>query len=409
MRTYVIARMYAGTYLNENLGGEAINLLHDDNGNNYIFVGPYGFIDSKYNDTVEGIILTRLTKAGCFEILGIAKVGKGDQVTYQKGKTLKERFENGKANITQFALNNNISYGGVSLMKINGGAFFGADITFKSKSLLFPKEETFITDSHTKDYVIEGSKTINLPDKRFPKQSLHAYITDVENPCAFNEITNLFDDTSLWDKDRINKVEEGRIIDKHFNFMDIIHKSYDELAYSNLFSYIFKAYPEEFRDFAKQILGVNISASYLVLREKANIDIWIEDENDILIIENKIKSGINGISARHDFSEKGLIQSQLLKYHEYAENEKGEKNTHYYLFVPNYNKIDLKQYSGSQHYQEIRYSDIYNFFNKIRINDPYFKEFVNSLYKHTKDREVDYAEDMALRFLDKINKLKAHR
>ena len=406
MKTYVIARMYAGTYLNENLGGEAINLLHDDNGNNYIFVGPYGFIDTKYNDSVEGIILTRLTKAGCFEILGIAKVGVGDQVTYQKGKTLKERFENGKAIITQFATTHNIKYGGVSLMEINGGAFFGADITFKSQLLLLPKEELFITDSHTKDYIVEGSKTINLDDKRFPKQSLHSYITDTDNPHAFNEITKLINEKSLWDTSRVNKVEEGRIVDRHFNFLDIIRKDYDELAYSNLFSYIFKAYPETFVEFAKQILGVNVSKSYFVYREKANIDIWVEDNKNIIVIENKIKSGINGISARHDFSENGLVQSQLLKYRDYAEQEKGEKNTHYYIFVPNYNKIDLKQYSGSQHYQEVKYSDIFNFFNKVKNNNPYFIEFVNALYKHTKDREVDYAEDMAIRFLDKINKLK---
>lgn len=409
MRTYVIARMYAGAYLNENLGGEAINLLHDDNGNNYIFVGPYGFIDAKYNDTVEGVILTRLTKAGCFEILGIAKVNKDNQVTYQKGSTLKERFENGKDNITKFASENDIRYGGVALMEINGGSFFGADITFKSEVLLLPKEDLFITDSGAKDYVIEGCKTVNLSDKRFPKQSLHAYITDIDNPHAFDEITKLINDDSLWDKDRVNKVLEGRIIDKHYNFLDIIRKDYDELAYSNLFSYIFKTYPDTFKDFTREILGVDISESYSVFREKANIDLWIEDEDNILVIENKIKSGINGISSRHDFSEKGLIQSQLVKYHDYVEKEKGQKKTHYYIFIPNYNKIDLKKYSGSQYYQEIRYSDIYNFYNKIKIDDPYFKEFVNALYKHTKDREVDYAEDMMLRFLNKIRKIKAHR
>ncbi len=406
MRTYVIARMYAGTYLNEHIGGEAINLLHDDNGNNYVFVGPYGFVDAKYNDSVEGIILTRLTKEGCFEILGVAKVGKGDQVTYQKGNTLKQRFENGKAGIARFAADHNIRYGGVSLREINGGSFFGADITFKSRSLLLPKEELFITDSHTKDYVVEGSKTVNLVDKRFPKQSLHSYITDADNPDAFKEITKLINDESLWEKDRINKIEEGRIVDKHFNFLDVIHKGYDELAYSNLFAYIFKTYPEMFVKFAKQVLGVNVSKPFLVFREKANIDIWVEDDKNIIVIENKIKSGINGVSSRHDFSEKGLIQSQLLKYHEYAEREKGEKNTYYYIFVPNYNKIDLKKYSGSQHEHEVRYSDIYGFVSKVKNNVPDFVEFVNALNKNNKDREVDYAEVMAIRFLDKINNLK---
>lgn len=404
MKTYIITRMYAGSYLSDNLGGEAINLLHDDHNHNYIFVGPYGFIDKKYDDTVEGVILTRLEKAGCFQILGIAKVGKGDQISYQNGPTLKKRFENGKAKITIFAEENDIRYGGVSLMKINGGAFFGADITFKSKALLLPKNDLYISDSHTSDFKMDGYDVINLDDKRFPKQSLHSYITDIDNPHAFDEITKLINDDSLWDKDRINKIEDNKVVDKHFNFLDVIHKDFDELSYSNLFSYIFKTYPEAFIRFSKEVLGVDLSSNYKVFREKANIDLYIEDESNIVVIENKIKSGINGI--RHDFSEKGLIQSQLLKYYEFVENEKEDKKASYFLFVPNYNKLDLKQYSGSQHYKEIRYSEIYDFFRKIDIKDTYYQEFVKALYKHTKDREVDFAEDMAVRFLDKIRKLK---
>ena len=397
MRTYIIARMYAGSYLNNNLGGEAINLLHDDHGNNYIFVPKIGFIANKYEDTVEGVILTRLDKAGCFEILGIATMGKDSQVAYKQPlKTAKEKLE-------KYIVENDVRYGGVLLSDIFI-QLYGADITFKSKKLLLPKEELFITDSENKDYQVEGYKTINLDDKRFSTQSLHLYITDKDNPHAFNEITKLINDDSLWEKDRINKVEEGRIIDKHYNFLDIIHKDYDELAYSNLFSYIFKTYPDVFIKFVKEVLGVDISKSYSVFREKANIDLWIEDDNNILVIENKIKSGINGVSSRHDFSENGLIQSQLLKYYNYAENEKKSRNAHYFLFVPNYNKINLKQYSGSQHYQEIRYSEIYIFFNKIKIEDQYYQEFVNALYKHTKDREVDYAEDMAMRFLTNIKR-----
>lgn len=406
MRTYVIARMYAGSYLNEKLGGEAINLLHDDNGNNYIFVGPYGFIDKKYDDTVEGIILTRLTKAGCFEILGITKTSKDSQVTYQNGPTLKKRFENARTHLTEYAHKNNIKYGGVYLRDINNGAFFGADITFKSDELLLPNEDIFITDDHNTDYKVEGSKVFNLCDKRFPNQSLHCYVTNIENPNSFKQIEKLIKMDELWDKGRINKIEDNKVIDKHFNYLDVIRKEYDALVYSNLFSYIFKTYPEVFVDFANKVLGLTISAPYSIERERANIDLWIEDENNILVIENKIKSGINGVSARHDFSEGGLIQSQLLKYFNYAEKEKDNKRTSYFIFVPNYNKIDLKQYSGSKNYKEIKYSELFNYFSKVSIEDVYFKEFVNSLYRHTKDREVDYAEDMALKFLNQIKRNK---
>ena len=71
----------------------------------------------------------------------------------------------------------------------------------------------------------------------------------------------------LWEKNKPNKIVNGKIIDEHFNILDIIGKEYDELAYSNLFSYIFKTYPDVFCDFNK-VLGVKISAPYTVVREK---------------------------------------------------------------------------------------------------------------------------------------------
>lgn len=402
MKTYVIARMYAGAYLDKEIGGEAINLLHDDHGNNYIFVGPYGFIDRRYDDTVEGVVLTRLEKAGVFEVLGIAKIGKGGQVTYEKGDTLKERFENGKAHIREFIKERDIKYGKADVFDV-----YGADITFASEELLLPSAPIYLTDDHNKNYKVDGELTINLPDKRFPKQSLHAYVTDVDNPKAFDEITSLISREGIWDEGRINKIVDGKVIEKHFSLLDIIRKDFDELSYSNFFGYIFKEYPDVFLGFAKSVLHVEMSSDYEVKREKEGIDLWIEDGRNIIVIENKIKSGINGVSVRHDFSEGKLVQSQLKKYYDYTEKRKGAKEAHYFIFIPNYNKIDLSQYSGSKNYTQIKYSDIYDYFSKVKNEDVYFKEFVNALYKHTKDREIDYAEDMMYRLLQKIRKANA--
>lgn len=406
METYIISRMYAGSFLNENLGGEYINLLHDDQGRNYIFIGPRGFINPTYKDTIKGVILTRFSTIGCFKVLGVAKISAGNQVSKREKNKLKESYDSGKIKINEYIEENDIKYGGFSLKTINNDQLSGADITFKSDVLLLPKNELFITDSHTKDYVVEDAMTVNLKDKRFPQQSLVAYITDKENPEAFKQLTALIEDESLWDKDKINQVVDGEIIDEHYNFLDIIHKDYDELAYSNLFAYIFKNYPFIFIDFAKQVLGVELALNYEVEREKNNIDLWIEDQNNIIVIENKIKSGISGVSPRHNFAEDGMVQSQLLKYYQKTEANKEKKQTHYFLFIPNYNKINLKEYSGSKHYQEIRYSELYRFFSRVKNEDPYFKEFVKTLYKHTKDREVDYAEDMKFRFLRRLNQIK---
>ena len=132
MRTYVITRMYAGEYLEHNLGGEAINLLHDDHNNNYVFVGKLGFIDKKYDNTVEGVVLTRLVKAGCFEILGIAKTNKNSQVAY------KQDLGVAKKQLAKYIKDNDIRYGGVYLNDIFKD-LFGADISFKSEELLLPQ------------------------------------------------------------------------------------------------------------------------------------------------------------------------------------------------------------------------------------------------------------------------------
>ena len=43
-----------------------------------------------------------------------------------------------------------------------------------------------------------------------------------------------------------------------------------------------------------------MSMDFTVEREKEDIDLLIQDENNYIIIENKIKSGINGIKKSSD-------------------------------------------------------------------------------------------------------------
>lgn len=404
MKTIVINRMYAGTYINNKLGGEIINLLHTDSGDNYVFVNPYGYINKMYNDSVVAVVDTRLLKSGCFEILGISLVENG-QIVHPKGYTRKEKGLSCGKQIDNYTKNHTIEYGGVPYKNIVDNVM-DSYITFKSNSLLIPKEQIFITDSDNGNNVPISNFTFNLPDKRFPKQSLISYITDVDNPTAFKIITDMIKNDNLWDTNKVNKVQDNKIIDKHFNYLSVIKKEDDELVYSNLFAYFFCKYPQLLQKFSNTVLNIELDGDMVVNREKHNIDLLIEDNKDIIVIENKIKSGINGVSIRHDFSEDGLIQSQLSRYHEYIESKKERKDSHYFIFIPDYNKVDLSKYTGSKRYTVINYSKLYDFFSKQSVDDVYYKEFVNSLYKHTKDRENDYAEDMACRFLQKIKAVK---
>lgn len=403
MKTYVISRMYAGAYLEDNLGGEIINLLHDDYKNNYISVEPKGYIPEKYNDTVNAVILTRLVKAGIFEIIGVGIIGKNGQVVKIKDSySKKEKLRIASEQVNTFLKHNKIEYAGIGLQDITG------IFTFKTEKLLLPKQPLYLIDETIKNDKAEGN-TYYLKDKRFPVQSLVSYITNDENLKSFSKITQIIEDESLWNNDRKNEVTLNRITDEHYNFLSVIHKEYDELAYSNLFFYVFSKCNNLLIKFAKEILNVKLSGEIKIIREKDHIDLWIEDSNNIIVIENKIRSGINGVSIRHDFSEKGLVQSQLDNYWTQTEKVKGKKKAKYFIFIPDYNKVDLSKYSGSMHYEIINYRKLYDFFKKQKDDAVYYDEFVKSLYKHTKDRENDYAEDMKYRLLQRIKKVKAMR
>lgn len=245
-----------------------------------------------------------------------------------------------------------------------------------------------------------------MEDKRFAKQSLHMYIDDIETPKSFKEIMRMINNEDLW-YEKIRKITSDKY-DNHFNFLSLINKEDDELSFSNMFNYFFSKYPDLFLCFAREILNIGINPTYTIKREFHNIDLWIEDDMNILIIENKVKSGINGVSSRHDFSDGGLIQSQLSKYYAFAKDyaRDKQKRASYFLFLPNHNKLDLSLYEGSKLYKEIRYRDIYNYLISKSINDPYYLDFCNALYKHTKDIPIDYSEVLLNYLIKQINKNK---
>lgn len=410
LKSFVICRMYAGKYISTKIGGEIINLLHDDNDNNYIYVNPSGYIAKEYDDTVNAVILVRLLQKGCFEILGVAKIGPKGQLVYPTGYTQKEKHISTGKQLQEYVDKYDIRYDGVRLSEILPSGLNGA-ITFKSDVLLQPIKSIYLTDCDHENIVLDN-KTIYLKDKRFPAQSLISYIDNIKNPVAFETIEKAINDSQLWWTHKKNKVKDNQLVDKNFNFLNIIKKDEDELVYSNLLYYFLSRYPDLMIRFAYWVLDIDLTLPYNIEREKENIDLWIEDDNNIIVIENKIKAGISGVSPRHDFSEDGLVQSQLSKYYNYGEKIKGNRKSNYFIFLPVYNRIDIKKYSGSKHYKKISYQQLYEFFltEEYHIeelaNDNFYQEFIKTLYKHTNVIQDDYYQEMAYRFLQRINQVK---
>jgi len=406
MKSIIINRMYAGEYLAKGIGGgEVINLLHADDGNNYCFINPTGMIHPSYNDTVCAVIHTRLFEAGCFEILGVSLIEQTGQLIYPKGYSNTERALSSVNQLKEYASAHPINYGGVPYVKDSDT---WPSISFVSSKLLRPRSQIYIIDSEYDKKISSHLLIYRLADKRFAKQSLRMYVDDEQNPQSLERIVEMIDNKDLWNERIVTVSDHSKHNYNRFNFLTLINKADDELSFSNMFHYFFRNYNELLVTFSEEVLNINVSDKSEIKREFHNIDLWIEDEQNVIVIENKIKSGINGVSDCHDFNENGLVQSQLSKYYAYATNYSKDKNKKVtcFLFVPNYNKLDLSVYYGSKHYKVIRYKDIYHFFITKKINDSYYTDFCNALYKHTKDIPVDYSEIVMNYLIKQIQKHK---
>ena len=92
-----------------------------------------------------------------------------------------------------------------------------------------------------------------------------------------------------------------------------------------MFAYFFDINREAFSRFAREVLHIEVQTDFTIEREKRNIDLLISDKNNAVVIENKIKSSINGIDDRHDiYSDQ--VQSQLKKYYQFVTSDDEYRN-----------------------------------------------------------------------------------
>ena len=210
------------------------------------------------------------------------------------------------------------------------------------------------------------------------------------------------------------------------NFFRITRQQDNEVMFSNMFFYLFSKYPELMVDLIKRISKnkIIISKKAIVEREKEHMDLRIIDDYYI-IIENKIKSGINGMKTDNetkDFKrgEDGKYLSQLSDYYgkakKHFESENGDDQKtddelpiKGYIFTPNYNDIDIDKFSCGDKYKKIKYSEIYEFFKNYQEStndnvikeDVYFKDFIKAIEKHTKDVDDEFREELMQRFIER--------
>lgn len=416
--TIIINRMYAGEYLNRNIGHEIINTYKCDNGKHYIYINPWGCINvDKQN--VKYVLLVRAITSHCYEVIGYASDLKLLLTDNAMKSQKKAGIIDGELQL-KYIRDNNISYGDLMINNIFAEQINALYVTFyaeKYRSVASDKKIYIIDDEikydEMKNTVSDNITCKYLSDFKFSSQSLKRYVDCTKDNSAYLVLKDMFENSCLWsDKDDSPFVDLNKEIDTNYGLLDILGKEDDELAYSNWLAYYLN---EEYvwKDFAKEVLEIESeNIDYQVKREYKNIDIWIESEKYICVLENKIRSGINGVNViKHDIKSE-LIQSQLSKYVEVAEKEATEKDLEnkvfYYILLPNYSyrDDDLKMYLKGDKYKIIRYSRIKEFFEKKNYCLKYMDEFIKCLKKHSTDYKKDMFEKMDERFISMIKRKK---
>lgn len=411
----VLNVMYTGTFLNENMGHEVINLFKDDQNNHYLYLNPYGNFSKEHKGKVKAMLMVMpVPKRNMFEVIAIAT---GLEDVFEPTDGFKASLDKSKYTETNlkaydkvhkcqldYIINNKVTYGGVALDELFANNQQQAIyITYKAGKVIIPEKRIFITFQDTTELENDGIY-VHLTSCKQCKMSQKQYVrADDFSKEDWDELkTKVLDYTNLHNANQIPNIQEliirrtNRPIQDTDSIFDICGIADNELAFSNALAYYIEKYPSLFNN----IFGIK-QPTVAVQREYEHIDIFVKDGDRRIIIENKIHSGI-------------IIKgntSQLDRYWEQATLHDGlsDDNVTGYIVCPEYAKsrIDTEKNKCKYRtkYKVISYKEIWETLKgaKQRCDDGNFNIFVEALHKHAyrSIAEINY-EKMKNTFLNKI-------
>ncbi|MFI3262860.1 MAG: PD-(D/E)XK nuclease family protein [Rikenellaceae bacterium] len=393
----LLNKMYSGTYLTDgNLGHEVINLYKSDNGKNYIYLLSDGKLKKEYSGRISCVLLVKQHENHLIEILGKAT---GIEEIYSEEKKDKEYQKN-------YIIKENIRYGGVLLSNIfQGDDYQDICITFKADKVVVPKEPIYI------QYAMGANKDLPILVDINRGQSSHQFVNE-SNEEAYKTLSEIINDSDSWGDEvkTVDETEKSMVDIPPYTIFDICRTSYSELAYSSGLGYFLRKYKEFADTFLSEVLKINsvLSNDYTVHLETVyRIDIFITDKDKNIIIENKIKSGINGVYTDKQKKDK---DNQLERYYKDVCGDKQLKNkkTYAYLLTPNYNDIDISNLNPNYGYKTIKYSDLHKVMKSCSAyeNDSDFKIFTDAIEKHTSKYDNELRDEMFRIFAKRLSSAK---
>ena len=439
-KAIVLNRMYVGDYLDSNLGHEVINLFKADNGNHYIYLNATGNFAKEHSGKIGYMLFVKYYDKGLVEIIGMAtglnEVPGADMQLNRERKfdgidediwQLQKSYIDAQTNEQEEKVG--ISYGGVSILDIfNNAEQQSIFVTYKADKVyrITSSIRRFIRFSNADENSganLPANEIIQLAEHQQAKASLKQYIYPSDSS-DYDNLFALFNDSSLWEEVDVVDAEKLSIeTQRKVSLFDICKIQNDENRFSNALAY-FMERPEYYelwtKFFAKY--GINLKKNFTVAREESakiestewnheekpsggRVDLLIRDGENIVVIENKIKSDINTIATDGDDS------TQLNRYVNYVnwliENNDGAKpESHFIILTPSYNRPTIKDENMAKMYSIIEYADLYNFLKEHLFsfyNDANFVAFFEAMERHTHKNVNDYLYfDMLEKFVRRI-------
>lgn len=430
MKTILINNVFVGGYGFEkgNLPHEMINFFKADDGNFYVYVTPYGIIDKNLKiQDLKAILFVRNAGNSKVEVLAKAEIGQEQTKSdfYVQGCELYGKGKNKwqvKENCKWTDKSQNIYYGEKSLKDIHRSNIWDNDIyvTMRVDKLCLPKKTFFLTHKEKTIAQTEDVYSIRESENEFKQlanQSMKAYFDSESTKKSYEKLEKIINDEQLWNDASETPKYDSKQIKDDCNFFKITRQQDNEVMFTNMLYYFFSEYQCLAKEFFKKY-NIELSDNFVVEREKEHMDIRLIDDNTYIIVENKIKSSINGLKKDGDDykKENGKYISQLSVYYKNAKekNEKDKKtrNIKCFIFAPNYSAINekyLENYSHGDKYDIVYYDEIYKFFNEYKkdsknevSNNMYIDEFLKAIKKHTEKVDNEFRNDLMLRLKERI-------
>lgn len=388
-----------GTDSDMHIPHEIINSFRADNGMIYLYVPPSGGFSTTTHKRIKYIVVTGAWNKGRTEILYVAT----ELTPMHNGG--KFATEDERKIQRDYIHQNNITYYGKYLDEIEMSdnkeerIFY---ITFRVGRILFPKSRLFLSwnssDSERNDdniFVMQNS------EYRYQRQ------TGFLSGADLKKVASIIENPDYWDNSKmvetVGNNTNKSLLTSMPSLIHFIGKEYDESAMTNLLYYYFQGNPSVFHTFTKEVLSIQEDDLYTLERESpvesGRIDLLAVGKKYILIIENKIKSGLHGIDKHNQLS-------QLSRYYQDISKKNSGKNIRAFLLTPNYNDIDIGQFDpdAADKYKKIKYSIIKAFFEKQRtqFHDTILLKYYDDLLSVLGVHSMTMQETVRMRFLRAI-------